>query len=176
MDGAVVTDKLDEMWAALEALQPTADANGYGELWRQMCERRHWRSAISVAATLDKDFPNEREASWAAWAASDAAKAQADEDARIARPALLAQRAIDAIKEVKPCELLELAAKAAGMDSLWRGDEDGLSWNPLTDDGDALRLAVKLFDGDDMEVIWHNARRLRAERPELDEVAAIRRP
>ena len=41
-------------------------------------------------------------------------------------------------------ELLELAAKAAGMDSLWRGDEDGLSWNPLTDDGDALRLAVKL--------------------------------
>jgi hypothetical protein len=47
-------------------------------------------------------------------------------------------------------------------------------WNPLTDDGDALRLAVKLFDGDDMDVIWYNARRLRAERPELDEVAAIR--
>lgn len=31
-------------------------------------------------------------------------------------------------------ELLELAAKAA----------DGGLWNPLTDDGDALRLAVKL--------------------------------
>lgn len=56
-------------------------------------------------------------------------------------------------------ELLELAAKAAGMtDAKWsrlddgicfnfRRDEDGENysfWNPLTDDGDALRLAVKL--------------------------------
>jgi hypothetical protein len=97
-----VSTKLDEMWAALEALQPTADANGYGGLWRHMCEQRNWQSAVSVAATLDKDFPNERAASWTVWAASDAAKAQADEDARIARPALLAQKAIDAIKEVKP--------------------------------------------------------------------------
>ena len=52
-------------------------------------------------------------------------------------------------------ELLELAAKAAGIEV----DEDGSpfvrivseefgncceDWNPLTDDGDALRLAVKL--------------------------------
>ena len=52
-------------------------------------------------------------------------------------------------------ELLELAAKAAGisLDFSVRGDfppyyinERGghSSWNPLTDDGDALRLAVKL--------------------------------
>jgi hypothetical protein len=51
-------------------------------------------------------------------------------------------------------ELLELAAKAAGHD-IWAWDEEhnllvldgwqGRSyWNPLTDDGDALRLAVKL--------------------------------
>ena len=45
-------------------------------------------------------------------------------------------------------ELLELAAKAAGIDShLLIADDkapDGYrSWNPLTDDGDALRLAVK---------------------------------
>ena len=50
-------------------------------------------------------------------------------------------------------ELLELAAKAAGID-LWHEDvfTNGLTqkvsangilcWNPLTDDGDALRLAV----------------------------------
>ncbi len=38
-------------------------------------------------------------------------------------------------------ELLELAAKAAGIkDEMWLRDW----WNPLTDDGDALRLAVKL--------------------------------
>jgi hypothetical protein len=81
-------------------------------------------------------------------------------------------------------ELLELAAKAAGIRiNYWVYDNDddspsvlgsGGIWNPLTDDGDALRLAVKLLVGGDMEVIWYNARRLRAERPELDEVAAIR--
>ena len=50
-------------------------------------------------------------------------------------------------------KLLELAAKAAGID--WFDDpaakhgcglhmKSGPFWNPLTDDGDALRLAVKL--------------------------------
>lgn len=61
-------------------------------------------------------------------------------------------------------ELLELAAKAVGL--YWQGDEtsryghfmglsireddnpSGYCWNPLTDDGDALRLAVAL----DMQV------------------------
>ena len=56
-------------------------------------------------------------------------------------------------------ELLELAAKAAGIEydpsdksklGLWLVIDDEPSehtrrrWNPLTDDGDALRLAVKL--------------------------------
>ena len=53
-------------------------------------------------------------------------------------------------------ELLELAAKAAGatwIDDNWPEDLPGLmldfgkgttQWNPLTNDGDALRLAVKL--------------------------------
>ena len=47
--------------------------------------------------------------------------------------------------------LLEKAAKAAGLDIQWQDDKphigDWMSrnwWNPLTDDGDALRLAVKL--------------------------------
>ena len=53
-------------------------------------------------------------------------------------------------------ELLELAAKAAGIKGKWsaRGkcivisNGDGLSmhhWRPLEDDGDALRLAVNLW-------------------------------
>ena len=51
-------------------------------------------------------------------------------------------------------ELLEAAAKAAGIELVWRNFSNvpnlfkGLSsdeiWNPLTDDGDAFRLAVKL--------------------------------
>jgi len=53
-------------------------------------------------------------------------------------------------------ELLELAAKAAGMETLWdqsrgvlraRLPDSGMAfphWNPLKDDRDALRLAVRL--------------------------------
>lgn len=46
-------------------------------------------------------------------------------------------------------ELLELAAKAEGRElSYWCPQNDafwcGEYWNPLTNDGDALRLAVKL--------------------------------
>ena len=46
-------------------------------------------------------------------------------------------------------ELLELAAKAAGIKHKKGDYAEGLDtrngwWNPLTDDGDALRLAVKL--------------------------------
>ena len=60
-------------------------------------------------------------------------------------------------------ELLEYAAKAAGMNVSWdhyepdlaaiaegmflngeRSPDNSKYWNPLTDDGDALRLAVKL--------------------------------
>ena len=52
-------------------------------------------------------------------------------------------------------EYLELAAKAAGIELRWHPDGTAYSdsrckdywgvWNPLADDGDALRLAVKLF-------------------------------
>lgn len=58
-------------------------------------------------------------------------------------------------------ELLELAAKAMGYTFNWGNTQElsngkvidishvfyvnnGVEWNPLTDDGDALRLAVKL--------------------------------
>jgi len=63
-------------------------------------------------------------------------------------------------------ELLELAAKAAGLTNWWdgwhdEGRETGDYWNPLTDDGDALRLAVKLdmdivFDFDRVMVVFGN--------------------
>jgi hypothetical protein len=49
-------------------------------------------------------------------------------------------------------ELLELAAKAAGIDAIWfdelaafvANDTPNAEWDPLNDDGDALRLAVTL--------------------------------
>ena len=49
-------------------------------------------------------------------------------------------------------DLLELAAKVAGYslstvsDMIWSDAAvEYIPWNPLTDDGDALRLAVELF-------------------------------
>nr|WP_314569240.1 hypothetical protein [uncultured Pseudomonas sp.] len=57
-------------------------------------------------------------------------------------------------------ELLELAAKAAGIEiAAWsnvqaggfqsQNSAEGKFWNPLSDDGDALRLAVSLCIGTD---------------------------
>jgi hypothetical protein len=52
--------------------------------------------------------------------------------------------------EMSDRELLELAAKASGIEA-WSSDELAafqycvLHWNPLTDDGDAFRLASKLM-------------------------------
>jgi hypothetical protein len=67
-------------------------------------------------------------------------------------------------------ELLELAAKAAGYDFEWmiqgannlRGKPDvpcveGVEWNPLTDDGDALRLAVKLDLRLELDTQWRRS-------------------
>ena len=59
-------------------------------------------------------------------------------------------------------ELLERAAKAAGYEYAKHGGYivvDGIpgNWNPLTDDGDALRLAVKLklkvYQGDLVAIV-----------------------
>lgn len=49
-------------------------------------------------------------------------------------------------------ELLELAAKAAGIDGDYSKRANSIVhpdgyWNPLTDDGDALRLAAELSIG-----------------------------
>jgi hypothetical protein len=60
-------------------------------------------------------------------------------------------------------ELLELAAKAARYELIWGVPfPDGVAypyvkncgWNPLTDDGDALRLAVKLQLLDNHDVMY----------------------
>jgi len=66
-------------------------------------------------------------------------------------------------------ELLELAAKAAGIEIFqWSGRDvgresaaimpHGIEWNPLTDDGDALRLAVKLSKMDGGVALMLNSR------------------
>lgn len=72
-------------------------------------------------------------------------------------------------------KLLDLAAKAAGLNDCWFDEfhddyvvyhqdiDCNCSWNPLEDDGDALRLAVKLnmqvtsdaFNGD-TEILYNH--------------------
>ena len=89
-------------------------------------------------------------------------------------------------------ELLELAAKAAGMPaSIWwwvdgvlcKAGDVHTPWNPLADDGDALRLAVKLKipiqfpDWADLTRTWGNKGCLDTfEEPhDTDPLAATRR-
>jgi hypothetical protein len=92
-------------------------------------------------------------------------------------------------------ELVELAAKAAGVQGEWctvylcilrtdtpRGPDGGCdSWNPLTDDGDALRLAVKLriciayYADASVEVDWSHAHHRLEQEYDGDPAAATRR-
>ena len=80
-------------------------------------------------------------------------------------------------------ELLELAAKAAGYDKPGQWDDkwnclfdhEGWTFGPLTDDGDALRLAVKLkinVEWESAEVVWADNN---GEAVESDPYAATRR-
>jgi len=95
-------------------------------------------------------------------------------------------------------KLLELAAKAAGLKVWWghlhlsntlfretaphsSGLVTGAEWNPLTDDGDALRLAVKLklclgpnFDSDTAVAFGDDGRNI-TEDYGADPYAATRR-
>ena len=88
-------------------------------------------------------------------------------------------------------EMLEFAAKAAGIDAHW-GDGwqshmmfralprpnsplvANVEWNPITDDGDALRLMVKLhlIYGINTDILNHY---LALELPSDDPLAATRR-
>jgi len=87
-------------------------------------------------------------------------------------------------------ELLEMAAKAAGYEVEWvrnsgchyrcEAEESREQWCPLDDDGDALRLAVKLdisllgdFPGN-IVVVAFDARRI-IEKYDGDKYAATRR-
>jgi hypothetical protein len=85
-----VSDKLNEMWQALEAHKPK---RGYAKAWRVMLKKRT-RDAADAAAR-----PASRTSAWAAWAAAADAADAAD---AAARADYYAQRAIDAIKKVKP--------------------------------------------------------------------------
>ena len=70
-------------------------------------------------------------------------------------------------------ELLELAAKAVGKDSrLLPFDLNDWTWNPLKNDGDALRLAVSLglLDGSGDYLIYRSQGILKG----LDPFAATR--
>lgn len=80
-------------------------------------------------------------------------------------------------------ELLELAAKAAGIEwnktHLAYSDGDGFAWNPLVRDDQALRLAVKLrieiyIHENDTQCIGPNLHRA-IETHEDDPEAATRR-
>ena len=91
-----MTDKLNEMWAALEAHQP---APSYAEAWATMLKEQTEDAAVYAAADA---------ADAGAWGVAQAAMEAAEAAARAAAGAVAgavedaAQRAIDAIRRVTP--------------------------------------------------------------------------
>lgn len=79
---------LDEMWAALAAYQPQADASGHGDSWARMCREKTHVAAAAAAANA--------KATRAADAADCAARAA---DALDAAAEMWAQMAINRINK-----------------------------------------------------------------------------
>ena len=87
---------LNKMWEALARYQPYADADGHGESWRVMCERRTEYAAYAAAMAAAWDATRAaadaaagaKEAAWAvAWAERAAARAKEAEAERAAKAA-----------------------------------------------------------------------------------------
>jgi hypothetical protein len=79
--------KVEEMWAALTAYQPQADAAGHGKSWARMCKEKTAYAATADAAACAAGAGN--------YAAADAADAAADADAE-----KWVQKAIERINKV----------------------------------------------------------------------------
>ena len=104
--------KLNEMWAALIAYQPQANAEGYGETWAKMCKEKTATAAANANAAAAADYAAANASSdyAAANAASDYAAANANANVAAAYAAYAgvnyaeaekwAQRAIDKINKV----------------------------------------------------------------------------
>jgi hypothetical protein len=83
-----VSDKLNEMWAALEAHKPKPE---YAEAWATMCKERTYDAVAKAYEAAPVCSAAEAAAKWAL----TAFEAQARTDRH-------AQKAINEIKEVKP--------------------------------------------------------------------------
>jgi len=73
--------KLDEMWEALAAYQPQADADGHGKSWAKMCREKNTAAAYAAyaaaAAAADAGRAANRTAADTAYGAAVAADAAA---------------------------------------------------------------------------------------------------
>jgi hypothetical protein len=91
-------DKLEEMWAALAAYQPQADAAGHGPSWARMCKEKNVEAAYYAAADAAADAYAAAAADAYAAAAAAVNADAADADADAAKK--WAQIAIDRITKV----------------------------------------------------------------------------
>ncbi len=106
-------NKLNEMWAALAAYQPQADAEGHGDTWATMCREKTSgaaRAAWSAADAYAKATASAKtavaakaagDAGYAAYASAKAAKAAGDAKAADAEADKSVQSAIDRINKLK---------------------------------------------------------------------------
>ena len=89
---------VEEMWAALAAYQPQADAAGHGESWARMCSEK--TAAAANEAAYYAAYAAYAAAAYAAAAAAAAAADEADAASYAPRAEKCAQIAIDRIKRI----------------------------------------------------------------------------
>jgi len=100
-------NKLNEMWTALAAYKPQADAEGHGKTWAAMCKEKTFGnawSAYAAYASAAKAAGDAGNAAYAAEAACDTAgdaKAAADAYAEADR---WAQKVIDGINKLNEAQ------------------------------------------------------------------------
>jgi hypothetical protein len=100
-----MNDKINEMWTALAAYQPTADAKGHGASWALMCSKRTERAA-NIAGDAAWVASSAYDAYAAAWSAGDAVAYAVDAVTYTAayaadRVEYCAQRSIDYINKAQ---------------------------------------------------------------------------
>jgi hypothetical protein len=118
-------NKLNEMWAALAAYQPKADAEGHGETWATMCRERTSEAADTAAVAAWSAASAET----AYVAAGDAADAAADACVAYAEADWSAQKVIGRINKLNEAQPKQEQGEP-------------VAWN-LKDVTDAYKLGAK---------------------------------
>ena len=139
--------KLNEMWVALVAYQPQANAEGYGKTWTKMCEEKTAAAAADASAAAYAAAAAAADASASAAYSNAAADYAAVAGVNYAAAENWAQKAIDKInkmfvKQARQAPYMAVSNKRIKRTWVGLTDEDDLHW----EDGGNLKDLVKAIE------------------------------